>query len=273
MKTLHALWIFTLLAYSVCSHAADAPYVTEPQLAIALPLVQRGGNVGLDFPILINPNVAVPTNATLRVIYIQPRGDDQAIRKIRRKSDQEVAYSRKTGLEPTHEPIPIAQQAAQLIARETIWPKVGNFQLALTQLTSNDLHFVYWDPKTSTLVDEPIQFPDGLILGEKPQGVTVLAVEKGSAAAKAGIVAGDILLQWGQTSIDGRLANFTTAYYEARKQASLSTTDTLSVQVQRAGSSAPLTLQLRKPISLNASLLDLPAESSQKPDKPAVPWN
>jgi membrane-associated protease RseP (regulator of RpoE activity) len=258
------------LLAAVCA-LAQGPLATEPHLSLVFPFAARTEGVGVQHAVAISATAVIPKNAILRVIYVPPRMDDAEVKQEIRREQQEVAYTRINRLENTAKLTP-QQAAIEKITKETVWPTVTMFQLALANLNSQDLHLVYLNPENMKLIDEPIALPFGLLLAEVEGKISVLAVEKSSAAETAGIKSGDVILSMGGSPAPGNLSLFMDALRQAKKSAESATERVIALAVKGPNDSSQRAVSIKLPMSLNNSLLDSPLDDvKDEKSKPNVP--
>ena len=167
------------------------------------------------------------------------------------------------------------------IDRKTVWTSCDTFREALAGGSGSELRLVFSLPGPKTLTQEsasgdededgpreesrprprlvrdvPVHLPLGLLLVQRKGAPTVLAVEKASVGELAGFRARDRIL-----SLDGRpcpksLSGVLALY---RQEKALGHKE-ISVAVERAGASAPVSLPVRLPPRLEGSLPQSPAE-------------
>jgi hypothetical protein len=278
----------------VSLHAQPFPFDTDPALPLAFPFDPKIDTVGIKFPVLISPTTIIPANATLRVFYIPPHVEDDSMRAIKTANNQDAAYSRVVHLDQSQKLSP-SEIARQKISRGTAWPSVTNFQLALNSLPADDMRFVFIVPAPTAekpedfkFYDEHVVLPDGLFLGESNKTVLVLAVEKKSRGAQAGVKAGDVVVKVGDRATNGSLQAFSDAYFATRKAAETALRSGYAITVKSTdGPERELSVKL--PPSINSSFLDAPITTGttantntpslvvpevwekQKPTQPAAP--
>lgn len=243
--------LFTLFAH------ADGPLEMTPPLDSSFPFKDGSGEVTLTCPILINTVTIVPAEAVLRVVYIRPQSADPETVEARQKSNMEEAYTRPAEESSKKIKRSPEEEAAMKIAQKTIWPTSHMFKLAMAQLSGVDIRLVYFDPEKKDLIDEPVAFPEGLLLSQQAQGVTVLSVETKSSGARAGIKAGDIITRIGDTPLNGKLSAFVFAYHEAKKAADDGGPRQLPFWI-KTGDAPERLCPIKLPLSLKGSLLDSP---------------
>lgn len=262
MRPLACLFLF--LAASVCTQAQTIRLIdTEPPLATAFPLVTKGENVCVPFPVLVSTTTIIPPNAILRVIYVPPVLEDDRKRAIHTTNNSEAAWSRNNSLSEGARLSP-SEEARLKISRETVWPSATNFQLALASLGADDIRIVYVtsnaDATDFKFYDERIAFPEGLVLGETNNAVTVLAVEKKGVASQAGIKAGDIIVKTGDTPTNGSLATFLNGYHGTRHAAEVSLKTSFTLTIKSPGGTERA-VSLRLPPTISGGFLDTPINS------------
>jgi hypothetical protein len=170
------------------------------------------------------------------------------------------------------------------------WTTVSEFQSGISKYSSLDMHLLFVDPtqkprnnggpgagapppadkekekeKTSDddkkvpqgppPIDEAISFPDGLVLGEKDKAVVILAVEKSSRAASAGIKAGDAITKVGGKPTDGSLATFLKNYTATKKTADVTLKPSYILTV-KTGVASERDIAVPMPPSIHGSILD-----------------
>jgi hypothetical protein len=265
MRLLSTLCLLIASALGVC--AQTRPIDAEPPLSTAFPFVKKGDNVSLSYPVLVSSTTIVPANAILRVIYVPPVVGDDRLRAIRSTSNNDASWTRNNNLSPSDK-LPPSEVARRKISRETIWPSVTNFQLALASLNTDDIRIVYLvpgssgDPSDFKFYDEHIALPDGLLLGEINQSVTVIAVEKNSGSSKADIKAGDIIVKAGDTPVNGSLATFLNAYHGVRHAAEVSLKTSFPLTVKSADGKERVAA-VNLPPTISGGFLDAPIISTK----------
>ncbi|VVM06982.1 hypothetical protein MAMT_01489 [Methylacidimicrobium tartarophylax] len=167
------------------------------------------------------------------------------------------------------------------IDRKAVWTSCDAFREALTGLSGSELRLVFSLPGPKTLMQEPasgdededepsekprprprrvrdmpVHLPLGLLLVQRKGAPTVLSVEKASVGERAGFRARDRIL-----SLDGRpcpksLSGVLALY---RQEKALGQKE-ISVAVERAGASSPVSLPVRLRPRLEGSLPQRPAE-------------
>jgi len=261
---------FLLLAPALCAQI-EGPIVTEPHLAVAFPFEQKPEGIGIKYAVLINTVAIVPPNAILRVIYVPPRGDDAEVKVELHKSNSENSWTKKNQIDSSQPKLSPMQLATKKVAEQTVWPAKSMFQLAFANLNSQDLHIVYMNPTNLQLTDEPINFPEGLFLGDVDGTVTVLAVEKGSPGDESGLKAGDQILKVGGAPMNGNLLTFLDAYRLSKSAAKNANAGSFDLAVRSPKDTSEHITKIKLPISLSTSLLDSPLSDPATLNKPAIP--
>jgi hypothetical protein len=239
----------------LCIRATGQPLQTQPALEEAFPFVDLEKGVGVAYPVLLNPFTIVPTTAILRVCYVRPQSSDALVAQIRNEQNKDLAYSRTVVLPKGEAPVKAEVAAAARIATSTVWPTKATFQRAFSLMNAADMRLVFQNPQTNEFKDEIINLPEGLLLAEKPSGVTVLALELKRPAMGAGFSVGDELFKIGNYEVSGTLQGFVTAWRAATAAAEQRGETTVVYRVKRGAELMSLTLAL--PPSLKGSLLDM----------------
>ncbi|MEM1060444.1 MAG: PDZ domain-containing protein [Verrucomicrobiota bacterium] len=235
---------------------------TRPHLALAFPLTERQGGVGVEFPVLINQRAVLTPNYVMRVIYNPPTAQEAENIVTQTRSDKEVAYTRVNKLK-SEKRLSRQELARQKLSRETHWPHVNMFQLALANGRSRDLHVVFVNPQSpDEFYDESLELFDGMLIGNRgSRFVDVLAVEKGSRAEAAGVQPGDQIREVGREAITGDLLAFARKYNSAKKASALSEAGGVRVLAQN-GDAAPREIIIKAPTgaTLNSGVMDITLE-------------
>ncbi len=253
-------WLFLLPALLLpLSAQEDGPVKMTPDLALAIPLLKKGHDVTVKFPILINPATVVRPGMTLRVLYLPPIQNDSEDLALAHKGNMEQSYSRDA---PSTDgkskmPVEIAREIDR--QRKIVWEVPINFQLALAQLPTDNLHLIYSTSGSDRdLDDERISFFDGLFLGSPAGGVSVLAVETGSKADQAGFKPGDRILSVNGTPVPDDPGAFPVIWSNARKRAKENRAPSFPVTVRSAEETggAGHTLNLPMPPTIKSQLME-----------------
>lgn len=261
------LAVLILLSGLVSASAQNHPLETTPEISLAFPMEETADGVRAKHTVLINDNTILPAKSTLRVIYIPPRTEDDRLRAVRSSHNAEAAWTRNNRLNDEDKLSP-SEVARQKISRETNWPSITNFQLALANLGADDLRVVYIvggaTPDDFKFYDQRLVLPEGMLLAEVNGTVTVLAVEKTKPAERAGIKAGDILTKIGDRPVGGSLTAYLNDYHVIKKDAVMAMKTSFPISVKaHDGTERVATVKL--PPSINSSFLDSPIiESSSK---------
>lgn len=212
--------------------AQDEPVHMRPEFPLIFPLAQNGKDVTVKYPILVNLGAILKPGMVLRVLYvlsIDAQGSSDLV--LAHKGNMEQAYSRAPAGSGNSLPPEMAHEIEGY--RRTVWQVSNNFVLAMAQYPTDAMHLIYSPSgKDQDLHDERFSFFDGLLVGLPNGNITVIAVEKGSKAEKAGIKAGDEITAVGGTPLQNDLATFASAYAATKK-----------VAMDNEVSSYPMTLQ------------------------------
>jgi hypothetical protein len=229
----------------------------EPELALAIPLVLKGHDVMVKYPILINRTAVIRPGMILRVLYIPPEQNDSEDLALAHKGDMEQSFSRSTSSSDSDAPKMSPEMAHFLEGeRREVWEVPVNFQLALAQLPTDSLHLIYsTSGDNRNLDDERWNFFEGLFLGSPSGGVSVLAVEIDSKAAKAGFKAGDQILAVGGMNVPS-LESFPNVYAQARQNAKDMNAESFSFMVKSPGESGTHLLNMAMPPTIKSQLME-----------------
>ena len=252
-----AILLVLLLGPPTLLHGQDdGPIKMNPELALAVPFAQKGQDVTVKFPILINPATVLTPGMTWRVLYNPPTLDDSENLAIAHSGTLEESYSRSSSTSDSQEeklPPEIAHELER--QRRIVWSVPIHFQLALAQLSTDTLHLIYsTSGNDENLQDERFNFLDGLFLGAPGGSVTVLAVEIGSRAEKAGLKAGDQILGVGGLSVLD-LARFSDLYLRAKQSAKDNNATTFPFLVKSPGEAGTHTVNVVMPPTIKSMLM------------------
>jgi hypothetical protein len=237
----------------------DGPIKMTPELALAIPLQMKGKHdVMVKFPILINPSTVVRPGMILRVLYQPPVQGDSENLVLAHKGNMENTYARATSSEDSSQ-AKLPPEIAHALEgyRRTVWEVPINFQLALAQLPTESLHLIYsTSGSDADLDDERLIFFDGLFLGSPSGGTSVLAVETGSKADRAGFKAGDRILSVDGAPVPEDLAAFPPIWAAAKQRAKNNNATSFPFAVRSTGETGSHTLNLAMPPRLKSQLMD-----------------
>lgn len=259
MKMRHIGGWVSLFLFVTCFGAVAADKLeTKPHLALAMPFVERQGGVGVAFPVMINKQAVILPDKVLRVIYNPPRADDAEVLAIQTRSEKEVAYTKVHKLK-SEKPLTEVEMAVIKIARETHWPSVNMYQLALANLNAKNMRVVWVDPTTMELYDHNIELPYGLLVGKKGgRFVDVLAVERGSRGEAAGVKPGDKIREIEGVAMTGDLIYFANTLLEKKKASELSSKGGVTLVLQdEAGTIREVLLKAPTSATFNSGVLDV----------------
>jgi hypothetical protein len=231
----------------------DGPIQMTPDLALAIPLVQVGRRVTLKFPVLINRTTVLKPGMALRSMYIPPNNDQTENLNAAHVGTMAESFTRNTN--PGSAPIMPSYQAHQIEKQRRVeWEVPVNFQLAMAQLATVNLHLIYSPTGDNrNLEDTRLDFYEGLLLGSPTGKVTVLAVEIGSKADKAGFKAGDDIVSIDGTPMPDNLESFPPIYVVARQKAQDDNAASFQFVVRSAGQTR--TLDLAMPPRIKSMLM------------------
>jgi len=234
----------------------DGPIKMQPELALAIPWTQRGHDVTVKFPVMINRTTVLTPGMILRNLYVPPNNLESENLAAAHMGNMAESFSRDTAM--SADAAAMSSNEAHAIERErrVVWEVPVNFQLAIAQLPTDQLHLIY-QPTTDNrnLVDTSFDFFEGILLGSPTGKVTVLAVEIGSKADHAGFKVGDEIVAVGGTPVPD-LSGFPQVYVAAREKAKEYNATTFSFTVQSSDHSQNRTLNVPMPPTIKSQLMD-----------------
>jgi hypothetical protein len=262
---LNRFWLLPFLFALVAPLDAqdDGPIKMTPEFPLTFPLALqgKGKEVTIKFPVLINPATVLKPGMVLRTLYIltYSNSDDSTDLVLAHKGDMEQAYTREapnTGGQPKM-PAQLAHEIEGY--RRTVWEVPNNFILAMAQYPTDAMHLIYSPSgKDQDLSDERFSFLDGLFIGLPDGKVTVLAVEDGSKADKAGLKAGDEIVAVGGISTRNDLDTFSSAFVATREKAKEDEVSSYQMTVRSEGKPEARTVDIPMPPSLKSTFLNGP---------------
>jgi len=238
--------------------ADDGPIKMTPEFALTFPVTQNGKDVTVKYPVLVNPTTILKPGMVLRVLYILANNTDgSSDLALAHKGNMEQSYSRDTPSSDGQAKMP-SELAHELEGyRRTIWQVTQNFVMAMAQYPTDAMHLIYSPTgKGQDMVDERFSFFDGLLVGLPEGKVTVLAVENGSKADKAGIKAGDEIVAVDGASPKNDLATFATVWATAKKTAKYNNAPGFPVTIRAPGQTETHTTSVAMPPTIKSSLMD-----------------
>jgi hypothetical protein len=255
----HIGWLLLIVSIAAPLQAQNDPVKMTPEFPLTFPVTKVGHDVMVKYPIFINPATILKPGMVLRVIYLPPvHTDDSMDLVLAHKGNMENSYSRSTASEDTAQAKMPPELAHALEGfRRTIWEAPLNFQLAMAQYPTDDMHLIYSPTgKNQDLSDQKFSFFDGLLVGLPDGKVTVLAVENGSRADKAGFKAGDEIVAVGGTPTQNDLSAFANAHAASKQNAKETNATTFPVIVRSPGKSETHVLNLGMPPTIKSSLME-----------------
>lgn len=199
----------------------DGPIKMEPEFCFTFPLAQKGTDVTVKYPVLLNPVTVLKPGMVLRTIYVLSiHTEGPTDLAVAHHGNMAQSFSRSTTDSADADKMP-PELAHEIEGyRRTIWQVSNNFVMAMAQYPTDAMHLIYSPTgKTQDMTDSRFSFFDGLLVGLPNGKVTVLAVEKGSKADSAGIKAGDEIVDVGGISTKNDLDTFAANFETAKKTA------------------------------------------------------
>jgi hypothetical protein len=236
------------------AQTVDAPVKMTPEFPLVFPLLKKGDDVTVKFPVMINPTTVLKPGMILRTLYMLQQGTDSTDLSLVHATDQDEAYARTNPSADGQQKMPY-ELAHQLEGyRRTVWSTPTNFQLAMAQFPTESMHLIYaLNGMDRKLLDQRFSFFDGMLIGQ-PDGssVVVLAVENDSKAANAGIKAGDEIVAVGGEPTQHDLTTFATVFAEVRKNARDMNAPTYALTIRSPGHSDTHVLNVAMPPTIKS---------------------
>jgi hypothetical protein len=252
----------------------DQPVHMRPELPLIFPFVNNGKEVTVKYPVMVNETSVIKPGMQLRIIYRLSDGSANGMDLgIAHAGTLEQSFTRDSNATPAGADgigVGTSHLAHEIEGyRRTVWEIPNNFVLTLAQFPTTVLHLIYSPTdQDSNLKDEMFRFFDGLFVGSPSGKVTVIAVEKESIAAQAGIKAGDTILAVGGHPTKDDLQTFANDYAAAKEDAKTNETSSYSMSLIGADGKAR-TANLAMPMRLHSGLMDgfsdTPPPPSQTP--------
>ncbi|MGD9895484.1 MAG: PDZ domain-containing protein [Candidatus Methylacidiphilaceae bacterium] len=281
-------------------HAQPAgPLAAAPPISGAFPLVQRGAEVHVRYPLAINEHAVVPPGARLHFFYLRaqrvrrPGGEGAALRRhprgvlplggvgmgglgwggIRMGTTDAVRETSNPKGGQADKP------RRDQLDRAAAWTSCAEFRKALAGLNGSDLRLVFSLPAPTVQDPEPADEEDDLFREERhpsprrvrdepvvlPLGL-LLAQHKGAPtvlAVEEGSAGEQAGLRAGDriVSLNGTCCpRRLPAFLALYRREKERRLQELSVAVERAGSPSPLSLTVRLPPRMEGSILDTPGD-------------
>jgi hypothetical protein len=239
--------------------AQDEPVHMRPEFPLIFPLEQNGKDVTVKYPVMINPATVIKPGMVLRTLYVLSPDAASNQHAFAQKGTLDDAYARQPGSEANKQTLP-PEVAAEINGyRHTVWQVPNNFILAMAQYPTDQMHLIYspsGGDQEKDLVDERFSFFDGLFVGQPGGKVTVIAVEKDSKADRAGLKAGDQILDVGGAPTKDDLMTFALAFSRAKKTATDNEVSTYPMTIRAAGAADPSTVNIPLPPRIQSGLMD-----------------
>lgn len=234
----------------------DGPIKMNPDLALAIPWVQTGHDVTVKFPVLVSRTSVLTPGMILRNLYVPPNNLETENLSAAHMGNMAQSFSRETAMSPGAEAMSSNEAHAIERERRVVWGVPINFQLAISQLPTDQLHLIYQPTQDNrNLVDTRLDFFEGFLVGLPDGVVTVLAVEIGSKAEAAGFKPGDRILAVGGRAMGKDLAAFPNLWLMAEQNAKDTRATSFPFLVQASGGS-PRTLNVPMPPTIKSQLME-----------------
>ncbi len=230
----------------------------EPEFCFTFPLAQKGTDVTVKYPLLINPTTVLKPGMVLRTMYVLSiHTEGPTDLAVAHHGNMEQSFSRSTTESADTDKMP-PELAHEIEGyRRTVWQVSNNFVLAMAQYPTDAMHLMYSPTgKNQDVTDARFSFFDGMMIGLPNGKVTVLAVEKDSKADVAGIKAGDEISEVGGISTKNDLEAFAAAYEAAKTTARENEVSSFPVTIRSEGKPEARSVNVAMPPTLKGNLLD-----------------
>ncbi|TFE65881.1 PDZ domain-containing protein [Methylacidiphilum caldifontis] len=255
--------LFISLSVSLFS----APMKFVPDLKQSQIFAEDENGVHLKYPIIINPYTIISPEALLRVIYVKPEmellttgltpteneGQKKGLAEAASRSTPAMETEPQQGAFREETP----QQKEMKMIQQTVWNTGSVFYQAFDFLDAEDLRIIYKEKNKKSLSDEPINFPEGMVLAQIDSKVVIIALEENGNGYQYGLKAGDQILAINDVGINGNLSDLL-SLYRKEKFGIRRTRSSLKFLVERNGENSPIEVSIPLPPSLQGSILDEP---------------
>jgi len=253
------------------ARAQEEALVVHPPLSQCLPLSAAGGEVRLQFPVLLNDHTVVGADAVLRFMYVDPNagikprggggGDDKGESRGVSTDGGTANLGPKNGSTPfgTFKDDPDAgdKKAKKILAGEAyteVWNQPDLFREALDHAADLGTTLVYGLPGKAHPQSVVIDFPEGLFLGEVNGHVKVLGLTDDSRALEGGVQPGDEIRSLQGTQTVATLQDFLKAYLAIKQAAQNGDQPAYTIEVWRPSEGKAITIQVEAPPSIHSML-------------------
>ncbi|TFE66605.1 signal protein PDZ [Methylacidiphilum sp. Yel] len=253
--------LFLVFPFSLVS----SPLKFTPELKDCQLFIEDEEGVHPKYPFVINAYTIIPPDALLRVIYVKPQmdllsGNPQTVEgEGGEKGGLAAAASRSTpaleseGAFHTDSP----EEKEMKMIHQTVWKTGLAFCQAFDFLDADDLRIIFQEKGKKSFKDEPVSFPEGMILAQIDSKVFVVALEVGGKGYEYGMKSGDQILAINDVGINGGLSDFL-SLYRKEKFGLTGAKKSIRFLVSRQGESNPIVVSIPLPPSLQGSILDEP---------------
>jgi hypothetical protein len=256
----------TCLLIWTSARGQEARLVSNPPLGDALPLETTSDGVRLRFPILLNAHTILEPNALLRLVYVDPNaglhmhsgdtdkgqdhqggfGQHHHSGKFQDTSDDDAFQGGQGGQDSADNKKALSQEAGA-----ELWKEAELFREALNTAADIGTMVVYSVPGKQKPLSAEVDLPDGMLLADVGNQITVLALTSDSQAFQGGLQPQDEIRSLDGQPAPGSLEEFMRLYKTVTTQAQKAG-QPYSFQVWRSAESKLVTIQVGAPPSLQS---------------------
>lgn len=252
--------------------------VLNPPLSQVFPLDPKADGMRLKFPVLLNSRTVLGPEVILRFIYVDPSaglrirssapggasgggggggghghhgggsqdGGDASAAYSRSSSDQGAAQGGNAGV---LDGIVNPNKDATSEIRKEVWTQPDLFRQALDEAADMGTTLVYSMPGKPKTLSTTIDLPDGMLLADIGNRITVLAMTTESKAYQSGVQSNDEIRSLEGAPAPNSLADFARTYLAVQEEARKAG-KSYAVGIWRPSESRLLIIQVAAPPSI-----------------------
>jgi hypothetical protein len=253
----------TCLLIWTSANGQEARLTSNPPLGEALPLETTPAGVRLKFPILLNEHAILGPNALLRLVYVDPnaglhmrsggtdKGPDHQGGLGQHHHSGKFPNASDDSDFPGDQESTDSKKALSKEADAEVWKDAELFREALDTAADIGTMVVYSIPGKPKPLSAEVDLPDGMLLANEGNKVTVLALTSDSRAFQGGLLPQDEIRSVDGQPVPASLEEFMRLYKTVTVQAQKAG-QPYSFEVWRSTESELVTIQVGAPPSLQS---------------------